>query len=185
MNTKQIVALMVVLLALVGGGAYLFVGKDDDAASRADTNETTSTSQDNALQPAKPASETGAGDSDDDDAQQASPQQPAAAMPAAYVALADYNADPAKYADATKVYYFHADWCPVCQKVDKAIVEDGAAKLPDNVVLIKTDYDDNTDLRKKYGITYQYTFVQVDQDGNKVKQWTATSYDDVAKGIDV
>ncbi len=36
---------------------------------------------------------------------------------------------------------------------------------------VKTDYDTERELKKKYGVTYQHTFVQVDAQGNQIKKW--------------
>ena len=30
------------------------------------------------------------------------------------------------------------------------------------------------DLKKKYGVVYQHTFVQVDKDGNLIKKWSGS-----------
>ena len=99
-----------------------------------------------------------------------------------YVTLDDYNKDPSKYADSKKVYFFHASWCPVCQSIDKEIVAD-TSKIPAGVTLIKTDFDSSKDLRQKYGVTAQYTFVQVDNNGNETAQWSATSLQKAIDGI--
>jgi len=100
-----------------------------------------------------------------------------------YVTLADYNNDPSKYADSKKVYFFHASWCPICQGIDEEINAD-MSKIPAGVTLIKTDFDNSTDLRQKYGVTTQYTFVQVDSNGNETAQWSATSLDKAIDGIE-
>lgn len=102
----------------------------------------------------------------------------------AYVALADYTADPAKYADSKKVYFFHASWCPICKSIDEAINSD-ASVIPTGVTIIKTDFDSSTDLRKKYGVTTQYTFVQVDQAGEETAQWSATTVQKAIDGIEI
>jgi thiol-disulfide isomerase/thioredoxin len=99
-----------------------------------------------------------------------------------YVTRADYDADPSKYADTKKVYFFHASWCPICQGIHKEIEADGS-KIPAGVTLIKTDFDSATDLRQKYGVTTQYTFVQVDSSGNESSQWSATTLDKAIAGI--
>ncbi len=99
-----------------------------------------------------------------------------------YVTLADYNADPSKYDDSKKVYFFHASWCPICQGIEKEINAD-MSKIPAGVTFIKTDFDSSTDLRQKYGVTTQYTFVQVDSNGNETAQWSATSLDKAIAGI--
>jgi len=106
----------------------------------------------------------------------------AMSKPGAYVTLADYDADPAKYADSKKVYFFHASWCPICQGIDKEINAD-MSKIPTGVTMIKTDFDSSTKLRQKYGVTTQYTFVQVDSDSNETAQWSASSLDKAVAGI--
>jgi thiol-disulfide isomerase/thioredoxin len=100
-----------------------------------------------------------------------------------YVTLADYDKDPSKYADSKKVYFFHASWCPICQGIDKEITAD-TSKIPAGVTLIKTDFDSSTELRQKYGVTTQYTFVQVDNNGDETAQWSATSLSKAIDGIE-
>jgi len=99
-----------------------------------------------------------------------------------YVTLAGYSANPTKYADSKKVYFFHASSCPICQGIDKEINAD-MSKIPAGITLIKTDFDNSTELRQKYGVTTQYTFVQVDNNGSETAQWSATSLDKVIAGI--
>lgn len=77
------------------------------------------------------------------------------------------------FADATgkkRVLFFHAPWCPTCRPAD-AEFQAKAAEIPEDVILFKTDYDSSTALKKKYGITYQHTYVLVDDKGNEVKKW--------------
>jgi hypothetical protein len=57
------------------------------------------------------------------------------------------------------------------------------SKIPAGVTIIKTDFDSSTDLRQKYGVTTQYTFVQVDSNGNEIAQWSATNTDKAIAGI--
>lgn len=99
-----------------------------------------------------------------------------------YISRSEYEADTTKYASTNKVYFFHASWCSICQGIEKEIEAD-ISRIPNNTTFIKTDYDSSTDLRKKYGVTYQYTFVQVDENGNELSQWSATSLDKAIAGI--
>lgn len=123
-----------------------------------------------------------AGEKNAAEKQSAMKKEEAMAKAGAYVTLADYNANPANYADSKKIYFFHASWCPICQGIDKEIVAD-PSKIPAGVTIIKTDYDTSTALRQKYGVTYQYSFVQVDSSGNKTDQWSATSLTGALAGI--
>lgn len=72
------------------------------------------------------------------------------------------------------VLFFHASWCPSCRALNKNI-ENNVDAIPDGVTILKTDYDKETELKKKYGVTTQHTLVQVDKDGNLIKKWSGGS----------
>jgi len=97
----------------------------------------------------------------------------AVAMPAgAYVDYADYQADPQAYAAGDVVLFFNATWCPTCQEATKNLQ---AADIPDGLTVVSVDYDSNLDLRKKYGVTTQHTFVQVGPGGEQVTKFTGST----------
>lgn len=76
------------------------------------------------------------------------------------------------------ILFFHAPWCPTCRAADANFLKETA---PANTVVFKTDYDSNTDLRKKYGVTYQHTFVSLNADGSlKKKMSGADSFSELA-----
>ncbi len=66
------------------------------------------------------------------------------------------------------VLFFHATWCSACRKVDKTLSEN---TIPDGYTVLKLDYDKSSELKKKYGVQTQTTFVKVDNKGNKIKKW--------------
>lgn len=82
----------------------------------------------------------------------------------------NYSADAVASTDGTKLLFFHAPWCPQCREMDQSIKDGG---LPDGVTVFKVDYDSNQQLRQKYGVTIQTTFVKIDDSGNKVDQYVA------------
>ncbi|MCB9414374.1 MAG: thioredoxin family protein [Actinobacteria bacterium] len=97
----------------------------------------------------------------------------AVAMPAgAYVDYADYQADPQAYAAGDVVLFFNATWCPTCQEATKNLE---AADFPEGLTVVSVDYDSNLDLRKKYGVTTQHTFVQVGPGGEQVTKFTGST----------
>lgn len=65
------------------------------------------------------------------------------------------------------VLFFHATWCPSCVKEDKNLKSWYPSQ--DMLPVYKVDYDANLDLRKKYGVNMQHTFVRIDGRGNVVK----------------
>lgn len=76
--------------------------------------------------------------------------------------------------DDTVLLYFHADWCPICRPLDAAL-RTSESSIPSDVRIFKVDYDTETALKQKYGVTYQHTVVQVSSDGTFVKKWAQTT----------
>jgi len=88
--------------------------------------------------------------------------------------------------DGKRVLFFYANWCPTCKPVDAAFSK---ADLPADLTVIRVNYNDaETDaaekaLAEKYGVTYQHTFVQIDQNGKLIKKWNGGSVEDVIKNV--
>lgn len=72
------------------------------------------------------------------------------------------------------VLFFHASWCPSCRALNSDI-ESNRSSIPNNVHILNLDYDKETELKKKYGVTSQHTLVQVDKDGNMIQKWSGGS----------
>ncbi len=105
-------------------------------------------------------------------------EEKTAPLPTRYVVYSQGAFEQAK--DKKRVLYFHAPWCPICRPTDKEFTEK-ANQIPDGVIVFKTNYDSETDLKKKYAITYQHTFVYVDSDGNEIKKWNGGGLSEVVK----
>lgn len=71
------------------------------------------------------------------------------------------------------VLFFRASWCPTCKTVD-ADIRAKKDSIPGGLTILDVDYDNSADLKKKYGVTYQHTFVQVDSKGNLIKKWAGS-----------
>ncbi len=69
------------------------------------------------------------------------------------------------------VIFFHASWCPTCRALDKDITKN-LSTIPNGLTILKADYDSQIELRKKYGVTFQHTMVQVDASGNLINKWS-------------
>lgn len=82
-----------------------------------------------------------------------------------------YSTDKLAYAEnGDVVLFFRASWCPTCRTLDKDI-RANISNIPKGVTILDVDYDNSSDLKKKYGVTYQHTLVQVDSSGNMITKW--------------
>jgi len=80
-----------------------------------------------------------------------------------------YNQDKLANAKNGKVVlFFHANWCPSCKALDTNI-KDNIKNIPNNLLILKVDYDSSNSLKQKYGITSQHTLVQVNENGDLIK----------------
>lgn len=83
-----------------------------------------------------------------------------------------------------RVIYFYANWCPTCKVANEEFSET-PSRIPEDIVVIRANYNDtDTDqdeqaLARKYNITYQHTFVEIDQNGNEVKKWNGGGIDEL------
>ena len=109
--------------------------------------------------------------------------QPAAAASGAYITLAEYEGSKDMYAQGDVVLFFAADWCSTCQEATENLEADPAA-IPAGLAIVRVDYDNSDELKQKYGVTVQHTFVQVDADGNELAKWSGSvTADQIAKQI--
>lgn len=99
---------------------------------------------------------------------------------------------PTALVDATgtrRVLFFYAAWCPTCKPAD-ADFKANSDQIPEDVTVIRVNYnDDDTDeaekaLAKKYAVTYQHTYVEIDSEGNTVKVWNGGQLDELLENVE-
>ena len=84
-----------------------------------------------------------------------------------------YSPDKVASADGDVVLFFKADWCPSCRVLDSDI-KNNLSNIPSGVTILEVNYDKETALKQKYGITTQHSLVQVDNSGNQIKKWSGS-----------
>ena len=102
----------------------------------------------------------------------------AMATEGAWIDQAAYEADSAAFHESGDVVlFFNASWCPTCQTTVQSLDADG---VPAGLTVVSVDYDSANDLRQRYGVTVQHTFVQVDGTGTELAKFTGS-----ASGADI
>ncbi|MBU1250489.1 MAG: thioredoxin family protein [Actinobacteria bacterium] len=109
--------------------------------------------------PAPGASEPMDDDADDDAPDAGAGSSGDAGQAGAYV---EYRDGIIADVPGTKALFFHAPWCPQCRALEESIL---SGEIPDDLTIIKVDFDTATGLRQQYGVTIQTTIVFVDDDG--------------------
>lgn len=91
-------------------------------------------------------------------------------------------------ANTKRVLFFYANWCPTCRPAD-ASFKANESQIPNDVVVIRVNYNDDQtdqeekDLARKYGVTYQHTFVQIDPQGNQVTKWNGGQIEELLSNL--
>lgn len=67
------------------------------------------------------------------------------------------------------ILFFYAPWCPLC-RASEEVLNEALPSLGGGVIWMKVDYDTEAELKKKYGVTYQDTFVLIDATGEVVSK---------------
>lgn len=113
-------------------------------------------------------------------------EDPAAMMPVpgedvremlAFGIYMDYTDDVIGDGDPS-VLFFQAAWCPICKRTDETLTQ-WYEEEDFPLSVYKVDYDNSSDLKTRYGVTYQHTFVLLDGEGNALKVLAAPSDEDL------
>lgn len=99
-----------------------------------------------------------------------------------YITYQEYTDNTEQYSNSRLVYFFRTGWCFAC-KVVAAELKANLAVIPENTTFVEVDFDTQTELRDKYNVATQTTFVQVDSKGESVAQWHATSAKEALAGL--
>ncbi|MDQ6985223.1 MAG: thioredoxin family protein [Candidatus Dojkabacteria bacterium] len=90
-----------------------------------------------------------------------------------YATYVDYN-DKIHFENENNVIFFSASWCATCHEA-KENFKNNLSKIPGNLTIYEADIDRFKDLKKKYGVTVQHTYVQVDKNGKELNQWIGSN----------
>ena len=153
---KTIISVIAVLILVTGGFLLLNMGDETD------TNQ----SQQNATENTEQVEQAVNNNQQQEEVSQDTGTQVASASGLGYVDYSDTVLEEA--GDSSKVLFFHASWCSVCNFYEGQIEDQG---VPDNATIVKVDFDKESELKKQYGVNVQSTFVLLDSDGNVEKTW--------------
>jgi len=173
---KNLIIIAVVVVAIVGMGAYMLSRNSTKSESMMVKEDTTMESKtDNAMM-----------QKDTDNMEKDDKMAKDTMSDSRYVEYSKASLD--KAGNNRRVLYFYASWCPTCKPAD-ADLEANKDRIPNDVTVIRVNYNDpetdqeEKELAKKYGITYQHTFVQIDSQGNEVTKWNGGKTDELIAKI--
>lgn len=160
-----VITMVVIILIILAYGIYASVTKPSMEEGLDRDPATTQASEEGVAEEGVTIEEDGSIIIDNE------PATPAAQSTGSYEAYAPEKI--ARAANGNVVLFFHAAWCPTCRALE-ADINSNRSSIPDGVTILKTDFDTQTALRQKYGVTVQHTLVQVDAQGNMIAKWSGS-----------
>ena len=76
----------------------------------------------------------------------------------------------------TVLFFAATTWCQTCSELDKEI-HGRIGVIPSDITILKVDYDNDRNMRTKYGVTQQHTLIVLDKQGSEVKRWIGGNLD--------
>ncbi len=80
------------------------------------------------------------------------------------------------------VLYFWAPWCNSCTSLDDEFAKK-STQLPTDVTVLRVPYDQAKDLKQKYNIVIQHSFVQLDSRGQVIGSWAGGNMADLLQHL--
>jgi thiol-disulfide isomerase/thioredoxin len=176
MNNKYILGAVVAIIIIAG--AIFFMQNNNQKVS--DSQEKSMATEETMTADTKKS--TTEDTTMDKDQSKGEDQTSVMAKPGAYKDYSESAIKSEQEAGQKVVLFFHAPWCPFCKAANTAFLNN-ISQIPAGVTVLKTDYDSNTELKKKYGVTYQHTFVQIDNNGNLVTKWNGGDIDSLKQNL--
>lgn len=178
MNKSQLPILIVTaLIIILAGGSFFLINSQKDSTNSQNSNDKSSEKMesDQEMMDNEESKMNTEMEKDDTEMQEDSMSTGE---------YSDYSE--AKLANADSgdvVLFFKASWCPTCKTLDDNI-NTSLNDIPEDLTILKVDYDTELALKQKYGVTYQHTLVQVDSQGELLKKWSGSySIDDISSQV--
>ncbi len=70
----------------------------------------------------------------------------------------------------TLLFFAAGNWCNTCSARDSELSKK-ANVLPNDVSVLKIDYDNDKEMNRKYNVVTQHTLILLDENGNEITRW--------------
>jgi len=99
-----------------------------------------------------------------------------------YIDYSEQSLESAKINGKPVLFFAATLWCQTCIQLDKEIKE-RVGSLPSDVTILKVDYDNDREMKRKWGVTVQHTLIRLDGNGNEVKRWVGGNFDALVQNL--
>lgn len=99
-----------------------------------------------------------------------------------YVEYSDTTLTKAKQNGKAVLFFAATKWCTTCSALDLELKK-RSQSLPQEVTVLKIDYDNDSHSKTLYQVTTQHTMILLDQNGREKKRWIGGNFDALVQNI--
>ncbi len=99
-----------------------------------------------------------------------------------YVQFSESTLQSSKARGQSLLFFAATGWCQTCSELENEIVA-RAPEIPSGMTVLKVDYDNDTEMNRKYGVTMQHTLVLLDSNGAEITRWAGGNFDAMLKKL--
>lgn len=99
-----------------------------------------------------------------------------------YLDYSDQNLSSSQKYGKTLLFFAATVWCSNCIIINEGIKKRDT-EIPQDITILKVDYDNDREMKAKYGVTMQTTLILLDNKGNEIKRWIGTDFDDLIDNL--
>lgn len=93
-----------------------------------------------------------------------------------YLDYSETNLADSQAKGETVLFFAATVWCQTCAELEEEIIS-RQEDIPEDITILKVDYDNNLEMNRKYGVTAQHTLVVLNQDGEEINRWVGGDLD--------
>jgi len=97
----------------------------------------------------------------------------------------DYSGEILSQVEGERPYvlFFHAVWCPICRTVEKNVNAE-LSSFPEGTLILETDYDTETELKKRHEVRAQSTLLIFNSNNEIVERLVGPDNDQLKEAIE-
>jgi len=99
-----------------------------------------------------------------------------------YLEYSPENQTSSQFKGNSVLFFAATTWCQTCSALEKEIIE-RSEEIPNDITILKVDYDNNKQMNAKYGVTTQHTLIVLDQNGKEVHRWIGGGFDTLLQQV--
>jgi len=99
-----------------------------------------------------------------------------------YLEYSPENQTSSQFKGESVLFFAATTWCQTCSALEEEIIERNE-EIPNDITILKVDYDNDKKMNAKYGVTAQHTLIVLDQNGKEVNRWIGGGFDTLLQQI--